>query len=330
MRFVVGEVVVDVIVDDDDFHLPLCEFLPGLELAALGEHRGLLEPEFIDLARNTLKCAIQSFVLQVAGRTLLVDTCIGEHKDRPEIPTWNQRSDTGFLERLRRAGVEPAAVDTVFCTHLHIDHVGWNTRRADGRWVPTFPNARYLVGRTELADWLARRDAGTAPAMHLQGLEDSVLPVVEAGLVDLVDDGHELARGLGSHGPARTHRGPDGAADRPPGRPGHLLRRRGAQPGADRPAGGLDLVLHRATARRRDPAPPARRSRREPPAGGAGAFSRPAQGVCPRDRHRFHADLPGRIGLGRRRRRASQLLLEPARLGFDAAGKSLDHPKVTP
>ncbi|MGH6919858.1 MAG: MBL fold metallo-hydrolase [Geminicoccaceae bacterium] len=196
MRFVVGEIVVDVIVDDDGFELPLGEFLPGLDLAALGEHRGLLEPEFVDLARNALKCAIQTFVLRLAGRTLLIDTCVGEHKDRPEIPAWNRRSGTGFLERLRRAGVDPAAVDAVFCTHLHIDHVGWNTRREGGRWVPTFPNARHLVGRTELADWLARRDAGTAEAMHVRGLEDSVLPVVEAGLVDLVDDGHELAKGL--------------------------------------------------------------------------------------------------------------------------------------
>jgi glyoxylase-like metal-dependent hydrolase (beta-lactamase superfamily II) len=196
MRFAIGEIVVDAIVDDDDFELPLHEFLPGLDLAALGDHRGLLEPEFIDVGRNVLKCAIQTFVLRVAGRTVLIDACIGEHKDRPEIPAWHQRSGTGFLERLRGAGVDPAAVDTVFCTHLHIDHVGWNTRRADGRWVPTFPNARYLVGRAELDDWLARRDAGTAPAMHVQGLDDSVLPVVEAGLVDLVDDGHELAKGL--------------------------------------------------------------------------------------------------------------------------------------
>ena len=84
----------------------------------------------------------------------------------------------------------------MFCTHLHIDHVGWNTQRADGGWAPTFSNDRYLVGRAELADWLGRRAAGTAPAMHVRGLEDSVLPVIEAGLVDLVDAGHELARGL--------------------------------------------------------------------------------------------------------------------------------------
>jgi hypothetical protein len=131
MRFAIGEIVVDVAVEDD-FELQLGEFLPGLDLPALREQPGLLEPDFIDLARNVLKCTIQTFVPRLAGRTMLVGTCIGEHKDRPEFPAWNQRSGSGFLDRLRRAGVDPAAVDIVFCTYLHIDHVGWNTPRADG------------------------------------------------------------------------------------------------------------------------------------------------------------------------------------------------------
>ncbi|HEX6013982.1 MAG TPA: MBL fold metallo-hydrolase [Geminicoccaceae bacterium] len=195
-RFTIGEITVDVVVDDDDFQLPLREFLPGLDLTSLARHRGLLEPEFLDTARDVVRFAVQAFVIRADGRTLLVDTCVGEQKDRPEIPVWNQRRGTGFLERLARAGVDPAGVDTVFCTHLLIGHVGWNTRREDGRWMPTFPNARHLVGRAELADWSARCDAGTAPAMHVRGLQDSVFPLVDAGLVDLVDDGHEVAAGL--------------------------------------------------------------------------------------------------------------------------------------
>ena len=79
MRFTIGEVVVDVVVDDDNFELPLSQFLPGLDFPALNDHRGLLEPDFVDLTRNTLKCAVQTFVLRLAGRTILVDTCIGEH-----------------------------------------------------------------------------------------------------------------------------------------------------------------------------------------------------------------------------------------------------------
>jgi glyoxylase-like metal-dependent hydrolase (beta-lactamase superfamily II) len=112
-------------------------------------------------------------------------------KKRPEIPVWNERSRTGWLDRLRAAGVAPEAVDCVFCTHLHIDHVGWNTVEADGAWTPTFPNAR--VGRRELTDWQARMAAGTAELMHVRGLRDSVIPLLDAGRVDLVDEGVEFA-----------------------------------------------------------------------------------------------------------------------------------------
>jgi glyoxylase-like metal-dependent hydrolase (beta-lactamase superfamily II) len=196
MRFAIGGIRVDVIVDDDDFELPLNDFFPGSDPRRLMRHRGSLEPDFADLEQGIVKFAVQSFVLRADERILLVDTCIGERKDRPDIPAWDQRRGTGFLDRLKKAGIDPADVDTVFCTHLHCDHVGWNTRQANGRWAPTFPNARYLVGRNELADWMARRDAGSAPAIHILALQDSVLPVVEAGLVDLVDDGYDVAEGL--------------------------------------------------------------------------------------------------------------------------------------
>jgi len=196
MRFAIGEIPVSVIVDDDDFPLPLRTFLPDVDPAMLAPHRDLLEPDFVGSGGETIRCAIQSFVLQLDGRTILIDACIGEHKDRPEIPAWHRRSGTGWLDRLRAAGVAPEAVDLVFCTHLHIDHVGWNTVRADGGWAPTFPNARYLVGRRELADWQARLAAGTAEPLHRRALQDSVVPLLDAGLVEPVDDDRELATGL--------------------------------------------------------------------------------------------------------------------------------------
>jgi glyoxylase-like metal-dependent hydrolase (beta-lactamase superfamily II) len=195
VRFAIGDIQITVVVDDGDFLLPLRAFLPSLDIAALEPHRHLLEPEFVELDRDNLCCAIQTFVLHLDGRNILVDTCIGEHKKRPEIPNWNERSGTGWLGRLRAAGVAPEAVDLVFCTHLHIDHVGWNTVGADGEWTPTFPNARYVVGRWELADWQARMAAGTAEPMHVRGLRDSVLPLLDAGRVDLVDEGLDLAAG---------------------------------------------------------------------------------------------------------------------------------------
>ncbi len=139
MRFAIGDAIVDVIVDIDDFRLPLLGFLPELDLAGLLAHRDVLEPEFLDLAASVLKFAIQSFVIRLNGRTILVDSCVGEAKARPDLPEFHQRRATGFLRRLDAAGVKPEQVDTVFCTHLHVDHVGWNTQRAGGRWVPTSP-----------------------------------------------------------------------------------------------------------------------------------------------------------------------------------------------
>jgi len=195
MRFSIGRVQVTVIVDDGDFQHPLRRFLPDLDVAALDEHRGLLEPAFVDIGHDILRCPIQTFVLNLEGRIVVVDTCVGEHKSCPEFPTWNRRSSTGFLDRMRAAGVPPEAVDLVFCTHLHIDHVGWNTICIDGAWVPTFPHARYLVGRREFADWQSRTDPGTDDPLYLRVLRESVVPLVEADRVDLVDDGSELAPG---------------------------------------------------------------------------------------------------------------------------------------
>ena len=195
MHFSIGGIEVAVIVDEDDFGLPLSAFLPELDVATLEPDRHWLDPEFVRLDRDLLRCAIQSFVLRLDGRTVVVDTCIGEHKDRPQIPAWHRRSGTGWLNRLRAAGVTPESVDLVFCTHLHIDHVGWNTVGSDGKWTPTFPNARYLMGERELADWQARMSDGTAEAIQLPGLLDSVLPLLDAGRVDLVHDGIEIAAG---------------------------------------------------------------------------------------------------------------------------------------
>jgi len=196
MRFAIGDATVDIIVDDDNFVLPLSEFLPGADPKLLDAHRGILEPDFLDRAKDLARFAIQSFVVRTGGKTLLIDCCIGAHKDIPEIPAWHQRRGSGFLDRLRQTGVDPAEVDMVFCTHLHVDHVGWNTQQDDGRWKPTFSNARYLFGRRELADWMTQHDTGRALPIHARALEQSVIPIVEAGLADLVDDGHELGPGL--------------------------------------------------------------------------------------------------------------------------------------
>lgn len=193
MRFGIGEVRVDSITDFDRTELPLGKIFPEADRRQLTARRDFLEPLHLDLARDMVLLTIQVFVLRVAGRIIVIDPCVGEEKERPVPPDWNNRAATGFLDRVQAAGVHPDEVDVVFCTHLHSDHVGWNTRRVDGRWVPTFKNARYLVGRREMQHWETLAAQGTN---RLYAFEDSVLPVVHAGQVDLVDDGHEPAPGM--------------------------------------------------------------------------------------------------------------------------------------
>lgn len=122
--------------------------------------------------------SVHALVIESQGQRIVVDTCIGNDKDL-RIPTWNMRHGP-FLDDLAAAGFPADSVDTVLCTHLHVDHVGWNTRLQDGRWVPTFANARYLWNRAEYEHWLTT-DQGMGAVM-----QESVLPVYEAGLVDLV------------------------------------------------------------------------------------------------------------------------------------------------
>ncbi len=122
---------------------------------------------------------IRALVIEDGDRRILVDTCLGNDKERP-VPTWNMRSGT-FLEDLEAAGFAPDTIDTVLCTHLHVDHVGWNTRLVDGQWVPTFPNARYLFADVEWAHW-----SGETSGMDQILRADSIQPVIDAGLVDLV------------------------------------------------------------------------------------------------------------------------------------------------
>lgn len=143
-----------------------------------------LAPHFAD-PDGRLKMSVHALVVETPSRRIVVDTCIGNDKER-DVPAWN-RMQTRFLDDLTEAGFAPDSIDTVLCTHLHIDHVGWNTRLEGGAWVPTFPHARYLIGRREFAYWRAAPE-GSDPRIFA----DSVQPVFDAGLVDLVDDDHRI------------------------------------------------------------------------------------------------------------------------------------------
>ena len=142
-----------------------------------------LQPHFVD-ENGMLRLSIHAFVLESQGQTIVIDTCVG---NRP-VPGHEAMSFGGeqFLADFAAAGFDPERVDVVACTHLHFDHVGWNTRLVDGAWVPTFPNARYLFGRVEYEHW----DSGAEGAAVTFG--DAVRPVFEAGLADLVDTDHKI------------------------------------------------------------------------------------------------------------------------------------------
>jgi glyoxylase-like metal-dependent hydrolase (beta-lactamase superfamily II) len=141
-------------------------------------------PHFADEA-GRMRMSIHSFLVETPTRRIVIDTGMGNDKPRGR-PEWNGRQGP-FLEQLAAAGCPADTIDTVLCTHLHVDHVGWNTVLSDGRWIPTFRKARYLMGRVEFDYWKDVRDPALATIF-----DDSVRPVASAGLVDLIDAGHPV------------------------------------------------------------------------------------------------------------------------------------------
>jgi glyoxylase-like metal-dependent hydrolase (beta-lactamase superfamily II) len=162
---------------------------PDLPAERLEAHRSWLVPRHLDPATGKLNIVIQAYVVKTKRRTILVDACSGNDKERPSRPFFH-RQNRPWLERLATAGFSPSDIDFVLCTHLHIDHVGWNTRLMNGRWVPTFPRARYLITKAEWEHWQnaeLRRAYSTD-----EHIEDSVLPVVAAGQADFVAMDYEF------------------------------------------------------------------------------------------------------------------------------------------
>lgn len=138
---------------------------------------------FVD-SEKRIVLSIHSLIIESDGQLLMVDTCIGNDKART-YPRWNMMQ-TDFLRKLEAAGFTPEQFDTVLCTHMHVDHVGWNTRLVDGAWQPTFANARYLYSEDEWAHWR------NEPQEYGPVIEDSVQPIFDAGLADLVRPDHRV------------------------------------------------------------------------------------------------------------------------------------------
>jgi len=136
---------------------------------------------------------VQAFVILIAGYTIMVDPGVGNGKRRSAVPGWDDLH-TDFISRLQATGAAPGEVDYVVDTHLHFDHVGWHTELVDGAWQPTFPTARYVMSAGEFGYWQSKPDNEIAD-QHA-GFTDSVLPIYEAGLVDLVNDDHVVIDGV--------------------------------------------------------------------------------------------------------------------------------------
>lgn len=168
--------------------------LSGITTADIAATRTGTDARFIDPRTHLLIMSFHSLVVRTAGGILLVDSCVGNHKDRAMIPEWHLQ-DRPYLARLAQAGLQPEDIDFVCCTHLHGDHVGWNTRLDNGRWVPTFPKARYLFAEAEVGYWEGHH-AADPQSVYRRPWEDSVLPVMAAGLVDRVASDAEILPGI--------------------------------------------------------------------------------------------------------------------------------------
>ncbi len=186
-----GDLAINRVIEVEGPELDPFTFFPDCTEAALAAHRDWLVPRFFDPIAKKLILAVQSYLVRSPQHTILIDTCIGEHKERGFSEAWHMRSNSAYLANLAAAGCAPEDIDFVLCTHLHPDHVGWNTRLIDGRWVPTFANAKYVFARDEWSFWQAK--SAKDPRKYDDGAyADSVLPVVEANQAVIVDRDHAL------------------------------------------------------------------------------------------------------------------------------------------
>jgi glyoxylase-like metal-dependent hydrolase (beta-lactamase superfamily II) len=182
----IGDVEITRIVELNDWEDDITMLLPNATPATVLAYPWL-QPHFAT-AEGKMIISFQCFVMRTPEHRIMLDTCIGADRQREFDIFTNMQ--TSFLDDLAHAGFAPEDIDLVLCTHLHFDHVGWNTRLVNGQWVPTFPNARYLFGRKEYEHWTMLRE--THGYHDLNHMYDAVQPVVDAGLVDLIEPDHAI------------------------------------------------------------------------------------------------------------------------------------------
>ena len=185
--FQLGDLTIQRVVEEERPIFDPLTFFPTLTPELLAENREWMQPKALDPETGKLMLCIQSWVVRTPHHNILIDTCVGNDKTRPNHPFWHQMKSDAYMRNLAALGLGVGDIDFVMCTRLHVDHVGWNTRLENGRWVPSFPKARYLFAKEEYAHW--EREHAKAPSPVFA---DSVLPVVEAGRVDFVTNDYQM------------------------------------------------------------------------------------------------------------------------------------------
>ena len=190
--FSIGGVRVSALIEREGPQRKTSELFPAADRELAIRHFRGMEPFLYQPASDRIYNTYQSFLLRTPGRTVLIDTCVGENKARP--PQFAAYPKKPWLDAFAAEGLSFEDIDLVICTHLHVDHVGWNTILIDGRWEPTFPKARYIFGRVECEYWEARVNEGDDLAGRIW--TDSCLPLIRSGRAELLEMDADLGGGL--------------------------------------------------------------------------------------------------------------------------------------
>lgn len=180
-------------------------FFPDYDPLIFEKHQDWLFPDHVDAASGNILASMHSWLIQTGHHNILIDTCIGNDKPRLPFKDWHEMQ-TPWMRNFAATGLTPADIDFVMCTHLHVDHVGWNTQLVNGQWIPTFPNAKYIFSKHEYEFWRHERESlspSAFEAVNHQTFDDSVVPIMH--LAELVEGETELIADLLRICPAPGH-----------------------------------------------------------------------------------------------------------------------------
>jgi glyoxylase-like metal-dependent hydrolase (beta-lactamase superfamily II) len=194
-QFAIGTATVTRIEESAGLGFVARTLLPDWQDRIVAQHRDWLVPGHYNPDKGRFVLSVHSWLIRTQHHNILVDTCGGDDKERPDFLAFHQKK-TGYLEKLAGVGLRPDDIDFVLCTHLHVDHVGWNTQLRDGRWVPTFPKARYVFSAADLALYDASAGLGGGSDERNRVYQDSVLPIIASGQAEYVNGAHRIGDGL--------------------------------------------------------------------------------------------------------------------------------------